>query len=66
VEGKDPESGVTYYYNQTTGKSQWERPTLKALLPPPPPPPVLVQLPADWQEATDATSGVCQIHGVCC
>ncbi|KAG0587359.1 hypothetical protein KC19_2G158900 [Ceratodon purpureus] len=57
VEGKDPESGVTYYYNQTTGKSQWERPASKALLPPPPPPPSLTQLPPDWQEATDSASG---------
>nr|XP_024386670.1 uncharacterized protein LOC112287660 isoform X2 [Physcomitrium patens] len=57
VEGKDPESGVTYYYNQTTGKSQWERPAPKALLLPPPPPPSLSLLPADWQEATDSASG---------
>jgi polyglutamine-binding protein 1 len=58
VEGKDPESGVTYYYNQTTGTSQWERPASKPLLPPPPPPPSLTQLPPDWQEATDSASGI--------
>jgi len=58
VEGKDPESGVTYYFNQSTGKSQWELPASKALLPPPPPPPSLSQLPSDWQEATDSTSGI--------
>ncbi|KAL9240042.1 hypothetical protein vseg_014305 [Gypsophila vaccaria] len=26
VEAKDPETGVSYYYNENSGKSQWERP----------------------------------------
>jgi polyglutamine-binding protein 1 len=57
VEGKDPESGVVYYFNESTGKSQWERPAVKALVPPPPPPPALPPLPSDWEEATDSGTG---------
>ncbi|KAG6548471.1 hypothetical protein Mapa_009959 [Marchantia paleacea] len=57
VEGVDPDSGIVYYFNQTTGKSQWERPTVKAVLPPPPPPPALPPLPPDWEETTDVGTG---------
>ncbi|CAK9862038.1 unnamed protein product, partial [Sphagnum jensenii] len=56
VEGKDPESGHVYFYNQTTGKSQWDRPTVQALLPPPSAP-VLPNLPPGWEETTDPGSG---------
>jgi polyglutamine-binding protein 1 len=56
VEGKDPESGHVYFYNQRTGKSQWDRPTVEALLPPPSAP-VLPNLPPGWEETTDPGSG---------
>ncbi|KGN59632.2 uncharacterized protein LOC101203374 [Cucumis sativus] len=55
VEAKDPHSGVSYYYNESSGKSQWERPSelssntqLSSA----------VSLPEDWMEAIDQTSGV--------
>ena len=54
MEAKDPGSGVSYYYNESTGKSQWERPTessfglqLSSA----------VSLPEDWMEAVDQTTG---------
>ncbi|GAB2267084.1 hypothetical protein Dimus_002067 [Dionaea muscipula] len=54
VEAKDPETGVSYYYNESTGKSQWERPAeisseLAA--------PSALPLPENWEEALDETSG---------
>ncbi|GMP79526.1 hypothetical protein CsSME_00035030 [Camellia sinensis var. sinensis] len=54
VEVKDPASGVPYYYNESSGKSQWERPveTGSSLKPLPP-----LSLPEDWQEVLDETSG---------
>ncbi|GMN56731.1 hypothetical protein TIFTF001_025844 [Ficus carica] len=53
VEAKDPASGASYYYNETSGKSQWERPveTSPTIQPPTPP------LPEDWIEALDETTG---------
>ncbi|CAM6119364.1 unnamed protein product [Calypogeia fissa] len=57
VEGKDPASGHAYYFNESTGKSQWERPAEKAVVPKPPPPPALPPLPPDWEEATDSGTG---------
>ncbi|KAJ4706759.1 Polyglutamine-binding protein 1 [Melia azedarach] len=67
VEAKDPASGASYYYNESTGKSQWERPvetssaTGKRQLERPaetsssvPTPPSLSE---DWIEAVDETSG---------
>ncbi len=57
MEGKDPESGHVYFYNQLTGKSQWDRPTVEALLPPPSAP-VLPNLPPGWEETTDPGSGM--------
>lgn len=54
MEAKDPHSGVSYYYNESSGKSQWERPSelssdtqLSSA----------VSLPEDWMEAIDQTSG---------
>lgn len=54
VEANDPASGVTYYYHESSGKSQWERPaetssSLKA--------PSGTQLSEDWVEVLDETSG---------
>ncbi|QHO56268.1 hypothetical protein HN51_011046 [Arachis hypogaea] len=54
AEAKDPGSGACYYYNETTGKSQWEKPHEAALS---------LQsssslcLPENWIEALDETSG---------
>ncbi|KAI7979865.1 WW domain-binding protein 4 [Camellia lanceoleosa] len=54
VKVKDPASGVPYYYNESSGKSQWERPveTGSSLKPLPP-----LSLPEDWQEVLDEMSG---------
>ncbi|XP_019175111.1 PREDICTED: uncharacterized protein LOC109170440 isoform X2 [Ipomoea nil] len=54
IEAHDPASGATYYYDESTGKSQWERPTVAAsvldsTLP--------SQLPENWQEFIDETTG---------
>lgn len=54
VEAKDPTSGASYYYNEKTGKSQWERPvetSSRAQTPP------HLSLMEDWIEAVDETSG---------
>ncbi|KAK1577974.1 hypothetical protein Q3G72_026564 [Acer saccharum] len=53
VEAKDPASGASYYYNESTGKTQWERPgeastsAQTPLLPPL----------EDWVESVDETTG---------
>lgn len=55
VDAKDPASGATYYYNQQTGKTQWERPfelTPTALTAPPLAPR------EEWIETLDETSGM--------
>lgn len=57
VEATDSESGQVYYYNEITGKSQWEWPVETTVLPPPPPPPSLPPLPEDWEEAIENTTG---------
>eukprot|EP00252_Welwitschia_mirabilis_P020859 TRINITY_DN51_c0_g3_i1.p1 TRINITY_DN51_c0_g3~~TRINITY_DN51_c0_g3_i1.p1 ORF type:complete len:696 (-),score=188.90 TRINITY_DN51_c0_g3_i1:306-2393(-) len=57
VEATDPESGHVYYYNENTGISQWERPSVNVVLPPPPPPPSLPPLPDNWMEAIDSATG---------
>lgn len=53
VEGKDPKTGATYYYNQSSGESQWEVPDFEALISSP----SRLQLPSDWEEAIDPISG---------
>lgn len=60
VEAQDHATGATYYYNETTGKSQWERPNEASLCvqsPSPSPSSSSVPLPANWVEALDETSG---------
>ncbi|GAA0154706.1 scaffold/adaptor protein [Lithospermum erythrorhizon] len=54
VEAMDPASGGSYYYNQRTGKSQWERPTevTQLAVSTPSLPPL-----EEWQEAIDEASG---------
>ncbi|XP_043699719.1 uncharacterized protein LOC122650371 isoform X2 [Telopea speciosissima] len=54
VEAKDPGSGSVYYYNESTGKSQWEIPVESATVPQSPMP---LPLPQDWEEALDETTG---------
>ncbi|XP_021624042.1 polyglutamine-binding protein 1 isoform X2 [Manihot esculenta] len=53
VEAKDPTSGTTYYYNESIGKSQWERPVeMSSITQMPSPLPL-----EDWVEAVDETNG---------
>lgn len=55
MEAKDPASGASYYYNESTGKSQWERPvetSSRAHTP------SHLSLMEDWIEAVDETSGM--------
>ncbi|XP_073223653.1 uncharacterized protein [Cicer arietinum] len=54
VESKDPGSGAFYYYNESTGKSQWEKPCETSLTEQSPP---SLRLPENWVEALDETSG---------
>ncbi|RVX04872.1 hypothetical protein CK203_019261 [Vitis vinifera] len=53
VEAKDPASGASYYYNENTGMSQWERPVETSFSSQPPSP---LSLPEDWEEALDVTT----------
>ncbi|KAJ9185078.1 hypothetical protein P3X46_004750 [Hevea brasiliensis] len=53
VEAKDPTSGSTYYYNESIGKSQWERPIEMSSITQMPSPLLLLE---DWVEALDETS----------
>lgn len=55
LEAKDPATGSVYFYNQSTGQSQWERPTSKTTVYTSPP--VLSTSTSDWQEAIDSTTG---------
>ncbi|CAN0890654.1 Polyglutamine-binding protein 1 [Linum grandiflorum] len=70
AEAKDPTTGVSYYYNETTGVTQWERPvetsiTKQAHLPFTLPvetsitkqAPLPFALPESWVEAMDETTG---------
>lgn len=54
VEAKDPSSGASYYYNESTGITQWERP---GQIPSIQQVPSLSQLPGDWVESVDETTG---------
>ncbi|XP_057547600.1 uncharacterized protein LOC130826085 [Amaranthus tricolor] len=54
AEAKDPESGATYFYNQSTGKSQWERPVDTNASSQNPSTSALGE---DWVEVLDETSG---------
>lgn len=54
-EAKDPSTGSVYYYNEETGKTQWESPCeiapVSQSLP-------STHLPQDWLEGLDETSGM--------
>ncbi|XVE95722.1 hypothetical protein REPUB_Repub02eG0123700 [Reevesia pubescens] len=55
VEAKDPSTGASYYYNESIGKSQWERPvetSLSAHIP------FATRFGGDWVEAVDETTAV--------
>ncbi|KAJ8759817.1 hypothetical protein K2173_009918 [Erythroxylum novogranatense] len=54
VEAKDPVSGASYYYNQSTGKSQWEKPVEISLTAQTPSPLPILE---DWIETLDEASG---------
>ncbi|KAJ0042000.1 hypothetical protein Pint_18412 [Pistacia integerrima] len=54
VEAKDPNSGASYYYNESTGKSQWERPGETVSVSQSQ---LVVPVLGDWVEAVDETSG---------
>jgi polyglutamine-binding protein 1 len=54
VEAKDPGSGAFYYYNESTGKSQWEKPREASLTAQSTP---SSHLPENWVEALDDTTG---------
>ncbi|WCJ28696.1 WW domain-containing protein [Euphorbia peplus] len=54
VEAKDPATGASYYYNESLGKTQWERPVATSTTGErPSAPPVL----SEWVESVDETSG---------
>ncbi|XP_020223980.1 uncharacterized protein LOC109806046 isoform X2 [Cajanus cajan] len=54
VEAKDPGSGACYYYNESTGKSQWEKPHGSYLTEQSP---SFLHLPENWVETLDETTG---------
>ncbi|KAJ1384701.1 WW domain [Sesbania bispinosa] len=54
VEAKDPGSGTCYYYNESTGKSQWEKPHEASATEQSP---SSLRLPENWVEALDETTG---------
>lgn len=54
VEAKDPGSGAFYYYNESTGKSQWEKPREASLTGQST---TVLCLPDSWVEALDETTG---------
>ncbi|CAN1337676.1 Polyglutamine-binding protein 1 [Linum perenne] len=54
AEAKDPTTGVSYYYNEITGMSQWERPVETSVTKQAPLP---FALPDNWVETLDETTG---------
>lgn len=58
MEAKDPGSGACYYYNESTGKSQWEKPQESYLTEQSP---SSSHLPENWVEAMDETTGSAHI-----
>lgn len=54
MEAKDTGSGVFYYYDESTGKSQWEKPCEASLTEQSTP---CLGLPESWVEALDETTG---------
>ncbi|PIA33505.1 hypothetical protein AQUCO_04100144v1 [Aquilegia coerulea] len=52
-EAKDPSTGSVYYYNENTGKSQWEIPFETPTIPQSA---ESLPLPPDWQEVVDVTT----------
>lgn len=54
VEAKDPGSGAFYYYNESTGKSQWVKPCGASLIEQST---SSLNLTENWVEALDETSG---------
>lgn len=55
MSAKDPTSGALYYFNETTRRSQWEKPAGTSSNAPLPSP---LSLPEDWAEALDETTGM--------
>lgn len=53
IEARDPTSGALYYYNGSSGKSQWERPVEAPALVSG----VCLGLPEYWQEVLDESTG---------
>ena len=54
----DPTTGVPYYVDTKTGRSQWEAPVAAGDdMGPPPPPPPTESLPPGWSEGVDPASG---------
>ncbi|PIN16997.1 hypothetical protein CDL12_10351 [Handroanthus impetiginosus] len=53
IETRDPQSGAVFYYNESSGRSQWERPTDAGNGSVSATPPLL----EDWIEAFDETTG---------
>ncbi|KAI5668635.1 hypothetical protein M9H77_18488 [Catharanthus roseus] len=49
VEARDPSTGALYYYDESSGRSQWERPSVAASICPSESP---LSLPEDWKEAS--------------
>ncbi|KAK9080138.1 hypothetical protein SSX86_001813 [Deinandra increscens subsp. villosa] len=54
IESRDPTTGCVFYYNEQSGKSQWEKPVGPSLNSQPQSSAVLLD---DWQEVLDETSG---------
>ncbi|KAK1407696.1 hypothetical protein QVD17_39318 [Tagetes erecta] len=54
IESRDPTTGCVFYYNEKSGKSQWEKPVGQSLNSQPQSSSALLD---DWQEVLDETSG---------